>query len=176
MDDGKRKGVCACGISYSNHPTCVSCGVLAHTNKKFCKLADSDVLVGYIPIGHTCWSCKQDQKIKKRRDKKYLHHLEVQRRATKAFRLRNLEKMREKGKEIARRDKTKRLAARKMKLANSPQALHKKRTDHRAWIAKHSGYHKEQYQKHREKRVLAQRERRRLMKLDQEHETNPSVQ
>lgn len=131
---------------------CASCEVLAHTDKRYCTVEGSDILVGYITTGKVCYNCKQEDKAKKLRNVKYQKKMVIQRRATRAYRLRNLEAMRLKEKDLARQNRGKINEALKMKLAYSPQALQKKRDGHKAWIARHPGYYKQQYQKRKQKR------------------------
>lgn len=139
----RMRGMCVCGSTYAHHLKCKRCERLIHSEKRFCTVNDVGEYEGYVPTGWICWGCKQELKAEKLRDPKYAHKMEIQRRATKAYRLRNLERMKLQEKELAKKNRDKIWSAKKMKIASSAVEHNKTIMANRKFTQQHPGYHKQ---------------------------------
>lgn len=138
----KRKGDCKCGQPYMRHPRCKRCEKLIHNDKQFCAVNEAGEYEGYVTTRkRMCYPCKEAIRQEKMRDPKYRHRLEIQRRASKAYRVRNLEKMREKEKLLAKKNGVKMRAVKKMKIAASALEHNKVLLSMRKFRSRHPDYY-----------------------------------
>lgn len=49
--------VCDCGILYAEHKRCAECWVLLHTDEKYCRIFNSEALIGFTTNNLRCWEC-----------------------------------------------------------------------------------------------------------------------